>query len=215
MCCQIAPLQRKPCCESATVNSRRSSVVAASQCPWTVSDARSKQRQLPARLLPLGTCQGPSRGPGAGSLFLPVRLIVIPAPYGKSLGDGMSQSSPLFAHGAPPRPSVIPNIAALSPSETRFVRLIIGICLLLLGAGTLSCRLDGLAIDSPANRQDMDWVRTTYGWERRVAWAPSEIPPVSLNPLVVAAGQAMLSILALAYYSENAEKRPPSEPSSV
>lgn len=83
------------------------------------------------------------------------------------------------------------------------MRLILGIALLLLGAGTLSCRLDGLAVDLPTNHQEVDWVRTSHGWERSSAWTSRKTSPVSLHPLVVAAGQAMLSILALAFYAED------------
>lgn len=84
------------------------------------------------------------------------------------------------------------------------MRLIFGIALLLLGVGTLSCRLDGLPVKLPSNPQEVDWVRTANGWERTSAWTARETSSVKLNPLVVAAGQAMLSILVLSYYAEDA-----------
>jgi len=95
------------------------------------------------------------------------------------------------------------------------VRLILGITLLLLGVGTLSCRLDGLAVDLPATRHEVDWVRTAQGWERTSAWTSRQTLPVSVHPLVVAAGQAMLSILALAYFAEDAPNRRPIRPASA
>lgn len=79
---------------------------------------------------------------------------------------------------------------------------------MLFGAVTLSCRLDGLAVDLPPVQQQVDWVRTAQGWEHSSTWASTETPPVSLQPLVVAAGQAMLSILALAFYAEEGKKSP-------
>jgi hypothetical protein len=100
--------------------------------------------------------------------------------------------------------------ATVSPNQrTRTVRLIVGISLLLLGAGCLSCRLDGLAIDPPKPLQDINWVRTVHGWERRDTWSLDEVSAIGLHPLVVATSQAMLSVLALASCTvEPATRRP-------
>ncbi len=81
------------------------------------------------------------------------------------------------------------------------MRLIVGIALLLLGVGTWSCRVEGLSAEPPRPAAAVDWVRTVDGWERPTAWQPSEVPPPRLHPLVVAFGQGLLSILALAAYA--------------
>jgi hypothetical protein len=93
--------------------------------------------------------------------------------------------------------------------------MILGITLLLLGVGMLSCRLGGLAVDLPAGHEVVEWVRTAQGWERSGEWSSSDVAPVSLHPLVVAAGQAMLSILALAYYAESGERLRSNEPAAT
>jgi hypothetical protein len=77
------------------------------------------------------------------------------------------------------------------------MRLIVGITLLLVGVGTLSCRLEGSRRSAPPIQPTSAWVRTVDGWERPSGWfAPPSDPP-SLHPLVVAAGQALVSVLAL------------------
>lgn len=76
------------------------------------------------------------------------------------------------------------------------VRLILGITLLLLGIGMLSCRVEGTA----GNRSVVpatQWVRTAHGWERPDRWMEAATLPPRLHPLVVAAGQGLISILAL------------------
>jgi hypothetical protein len=87
------------------------------------------------------------------------------------------------------------------------VRLIVGIVLLLAGVGTLSCRLDGLAVDLPNRTYEMQWVRTVNGWERTDAWFSAEVSPLRLHPLVVATGQVLLSVLALAAYATEQERK--------
>lgn len=87
------------------------------------------------------------------------------------------------------------------------MRLIVGIMLLLVGAGTLSCRLDGLAVDLPTKGYEVEWVRTVHGWERTDAWFTPEVSPLRLHPLVVATGQALLSVLALAAYATEQEEK--------
>jgi hypothetical protein len=109
---------------------------------------------------------------------------------------------------APPRSPA----ATASPNQrTRTVRLIIGISLLLLGAGCLSCRLDGLAIDPPTALPDVDWVRTVHGWEQRNTWSLNEVSAVGLHPLVVATSQVMLSVLALASCTVDPATRRPND----
>jgi len=77
------------------------------------------------------------------------------------------------------------------------VRLILGITLLLLGLGSLLCSVDGTVGNSVAHAPVGQWVRTTYGWERTNTWQAMGSYQPELHPLVVAAGQGLVSILAL------------------
>lgn len=83
------------------------------------------------------------------------------------------------------------------------MRLIVGISLILLGLGTLSCQLE----DAPPARPEigqLEWVRTASGWERPASWcvAPPAHRP-QLHPLVVALGQGLASIWALAAFGKS------------
>lgn len=80
------------------------------------------------------------------------------------------------------------------------VRPIIGIAFLLLGIGTWSCRWDKLAADATAVSSDVRWVRTADGWERSDVGRSTVVSPPRLHPLVVALGQGMFSVLALAAF---------------
>ena len=80
------------------------------------------------------------------------------------------------------------------------MRLIVGITLLLLGAGMLSCRVDGTTSPLGERRTALTWVRTVDGWERPEAWTEAPVEPPQLHPLVVAAGQGLASLLALAAF---------------
>ena len=78
------------------------------------------------------------------------------------------------------------------------MRLIVGITLLLLGVGSLSCRVEGTTNSKP--QTPAPWVRTVDGWERPNLWYTSPAKPPQLHPLVVAAGQSLASLLALAAF---------------
>jgi hypothetical protein len=79
------------------------------------------------------------------------------------------------------------------------MRMIVGLSLLLLGLGIFACGLEGAGRPSGV-RPVGQWVRTTAGWERTDRWrlAPRKQP--QLHPLVVAAGQGLASVLALAAF---------------
>jgi hypothetical protein len=77
------------------------------------------------------------------------------------------------------------------------VRLILGITLLLLGVGSLAVRVEGTADVRPAGAPIGQWVRTVDGWERPELWQDVVAGPPRLHPLVVAAGQGLISVLAL------------------
>jgi hypothetical protein len=85
------------------------------------------------------------------------------------------------------------------------MRLIIGISLLLLGVGTLSCRLEGTTGATPKPTHSIAWVRTTDGWERPGDWYVTYATTPRLHPLVVAAGQGLVSILALVAFRDEEE----------
>lgn len=76
------------------------------------------------------------------------------------------------------------------------MRLILGITLLLLGVGSLSCQIDNPVGGAPVVSQ-AQWVRTVAGWERTDLWGAPEPFVPRLHPVVVAAGQGLLSLFAL------------------
>jgi hypothetical protein len=93
-------------------------------------------------------------------------------------------------------------VAWALPTLTLAMRLIIGIACLLLGLGMLSCRV-GPAMPpgdakTHAEGRALEWVRTVDGWERAGSWYVSEVRRPQLHPLVVAAGQGLVSLLGLA-----------------
>jgi hypothetical protein len=47
-------------------------------------------------------------------------------------------------------------------------------------------------------KQSVPWVRTVDGWERLDSWHECKVAPPQLHPLVVAAGQGLVSLLGLA-----------------
>ncbi len=78
------------------------------------------------------------------------------------------------------------------------MRFVVGIALLLSGVGMWFCRWDGPSVQTPARAATVDWVRTVDGWERPATWYPPEFHQPRLHPLVVAIGQGLGSVLALA-----------------
>jgi hypothetical protein len=85
------------------------------------------------------------------------------------------------------------------------MRSILGIVLLLMGAGLVSCRIERRSADAHSQQTANDWVRTADGWERAHNWKPSLAAPPAIHPLVIASGQLLVSMLAL-----TAAKRPES-----
>ncbi len=77
------------------------------------------------------------------------------------------------------------------------MRMILGITLLLLGVGLMSCRIEGRSTEATSRAEESDWVRTADGWERAHDWRPSLVAPPAVHPLVVAAAQVLVSMLAL------------------
>jgi hypothetical protein len=105
-------------------------------------------------------------------------------------------SLPLFSRGDSHRTTgraASDAIAAASPN----LRLILGITLLLLGLGTLSCQVQDSVGDGPVIPSAGKWVRTVDGWERPELWNAPELHAPRLHPLVVAAGQGLVSVMGL------------------
>ena len=48
--------------------------------------------------------------------------------------------------------------------------------------------------------EEVRWVRTVDGWERPEVWALEAVGRPALHPLVVAAGQGLLSVLGLVVF---------------
>lgn len=78
------------------------------------------------------------------------------------------------------------------------MRSILGIVLLLAGAGLVTCRIEGRDAQVISSDLSDNWVRTADGWERSSNWTPSLAEPPAVHPLVIAAGQLLVSMLALA-----------------
>jgi hypothetical protein len=78
------------------------------------------------------------------------------------------------------------------------MRSMLAIVLLLLGAGLLSCQIEGRPLEKAVSTQHAAWVRTIDGWERMDRWSPAINKSPALHPLVVAAGQLLVSLFALA-----------------
>jgi hypothetical protein len=85
------------------------------------------------------------------------------------------------------------------------MRLIVGISLLLLGVGSLSCRMESATISAERTPPPLEWVRTADGWERPVSWATPTTRPPRLHPFVVAFGQGLFSALALTVFRRESQ----------
>lgn len=71
---------------------------------------------------------------------------------------------------------------------------------LLLAVGAWSATVDLTASSSPepqAISSDIEWVRTTQGWERPASWQPAPPTEGPLHPVVVAGFIALAGMLAL------------------
>jgi hypothetical protein len=85
------------------------------------------------------------------------------------------------------------------------MRLIIGISLLLVGVGSLSCRMESTPESARPISSTPAWVRTVDGWERPSTWLATTPNVPLLHPVIVAAGQGLASILALAAFNREDE----------
>jgi hypothetical protein len=69
--------------------------------------------------------------------------------------------------------------------------------LLLLGLGSLSCQVQDSIGEGPVVTPAGQWVRTVDGWERTELWNAPDLYVPRLHPLVVAAGQGLVSVMGL------------------
>jgi hypothetical protein len=84
------------------------------------------------------------------------------------------------------------------------VRAIIGISCLLLGAALWLCQVEDTHQTGSAEPYvAVQWVRTVDGWERPDSWRLQAAPRPSLHPLLVAAGQSLLSALGLVLFQRD------------
>lgn len=90
-------------------------------------------------------------------------------------------------------------------SRTLLLRAIFGISCLLLGAALLLCQGEGsdqLAADA-LPQAAIHWVRTVDGWERPDSWNLVTAERPALHPVVVAAGQVLLSAFGLVLFQRD------------
>jgi hypothetical protein len=86
------------------------------------------------------------------------------------------------------------------------VRAILGISCLLLGFALLACRVERSAdLAKPYGAAEERWVRTVDGWERPDSWYLAPVGPRGLHPLVVAAGQGLVSVVGLVVFGRDEE----------
>jgi hypothetical protein len=106
--------------------------------------------------------------------------------------------APPFSCGCPrPPPTRRAEISSRQRGYCSIVRLILGISLLLAGLGTLSVQVQGTPSPRMTTSQVVHWVRTKDGWERTDMWQAAPQNDPRLHPLVLAAGQGLVSALGL------------------
>jgi hypothetical protein len=86
------------------------------------------------------------------------------------------------------------------------MRWIAGIIVSLLAVGLLCCQLEGLSANWSASADPLAWVRTVDGWERSLNWSPSLAGPPAIHPAVLAAGQVLFSVFALAAFAGSMDR---------
>jgi hypothetical protein len=88
------------------------------------------------------------------------------------------------------------------------MRSILGITLLLFALGLLSFRIEGRSADLARGQRPLEWVRTVDGWEQPLNnWRPSLAEPPAVHPLLVAAGQTLISFFALAAAASSSDRK--------
>jgi len=76
--------------------------------------------------------------------------------------------------------------------------LLIAVLLLAVGAVAATFEAPPVAKEArPVAPIELDWVRTTEGWQRPMSWEPAHEPTTPVHPSVVASLVLMASIAAL------------------
>ena len=91
------------------------------------------------------------------------------------------------------------------------MRAILGILLLVCGVALTAYRIEGQASEAEVAVVHFEWVRTVDGWERPTRWTLSRVEPPAVHPIVVAAGQVLVSMLALVAATGPAVRKPPAQ----
>jgi hypothetical protein len=111
-------------------------------------------------------------------------------------------------------PSLLPRRVVLLLNGKRAllvpVRAILGISCIVLGAALLACGVEDRPSRVQVAKPPFDkfrtgqaasrWVRTVDGWERPDSWYLEVVRGPTLHPLVVAAGQGLVSMLGLVLF---------------
>jgi hypothetical protein len=77
------------------------------------------------------------------------------------------------------------------------MRQIVGISVVLFGTGALLCEIEWQSATLASASRATALVRTVDGWERPQDWRSEPVTAPRIHPLVVAAGQGLVSIFAL------------------
>lgn len=82
------------------------------------------------------------------------------------------------------------------------MRPILGITLLVVGLGMVLCNWEDEDARPSVAVEKARWVRTIDGWERAGSWHAVVIRPPGLHPVVLAAGQGLVSVFALVAFGK-------------
>jgi hypothetical protein len=77
------------------------------------------------------------------------------------------------------------------------MRAILGILLFVGGVAIAAYRIDVQSSEPEVTLVHFEWVRTVDGWERPERWTISRVDPPAVHPVVIAAGQVLVSMFAL------------------
>jgi hypothetical protein len=117
-----------------------------------------------------------------------------------SVSDGVLEKVGRLARGMPLAFANYYGVHSAPPSHCQSflpMRLIVGISLVLFGVGSMLCEVEWHSGVTPAASGLTGRVRTTDGWESPLNWRTESASPPRVHPLVVAAGQGLVSIFAL------------------
>jgi hypothetical protein len=88
------------------------------------------------------------------------------------------------------------------------MRAILGILLFVGGVAIAAYRVDVHSSKPEVTPVHFAWVRTVDGWERPERWTISRVEPPAVHPVVIAAGQMLVSMFALVASTGPAVRKP-------